>query len=221
MVAVKVWRQQKIEMEETKKALEEQAKTAEQQRQEQRFFDLLNVLSRTEDSIFYTDLNGNIRGKTAIANYVSDLGIEFSQTYRNGLGQEVGGVKITLPLIKHLWQSKPSKMYLTPYLRLIYRVLADAETLLGNQNYRYIKLLRAQLSSGELTVIGLAIWLDDDWAKLRQLVCKYGLLKHLPHQGLRQELASALPIDIFGRSAQNQAAGFAVTAPATPTGTVG
>ena len=115
----------------------------------------------------------------------------------------------------------PSKMYLTPYLRLIYRVLADAETLLGNQNYRYIKLLRAQLSSGELTVIGLAIWLDDDWAKLRQLVCKYGLLKHLPHQGLRQELASALPIDIFGRSAQNQAAGFAVTAPATPTGTVG
>ena len=47
IVAVKVWQQQKVEMRETQKALAEQVKTAEQQRREQRFFDLLNVYYRT------------------------------------------------------------------------------------------------------------------------------------------------------------------------------
>lgn len=51
IVAVKVWRQQKTELADTKEALKEQAKTAEQQRQEQRFFDLLNVCYRTVESI--------------------------------------------------------------------------------------------------------------------------------------------------------------------------
>ncbi|HEX5784381.1 MAG TPA: hypothetical protein VFY35_06600, partial [Burkholderiaceae bacterium] len=58
IVAISVWQLQKKEVEETRKALEEQAKTAEQQRQEQRFFDLLNVYQRTTDSIYHaTDVS--------------------------------------------------------------------------------------------------------------------------------------------------------------------
>ena len=51
MVAFAVWRHQKEELRQTKIALEEQAKTAEQQRREQRFFDLLNVYFRTLESV--------------------------------------------------------------------------------------------------------------------------------------------------------------------------
>ena len=43
MVAYAVWKQQKDELRQTKEALEEQARTAEQQRQEHRFFDCLYV----------------------------------------------------------------------------------------------------------------------------------------------------------------------------------
>lgn len=53
MVAMKVWKLQKTELLETRKAVEEQGKTAEQQRQEQRFFDLLNVYYRTVDSVSF------------------------------------------------------------------------------------------------------------------------------------------------------------------------
>lgn len=51
IVAFAVWKQQREELKATKEALEEQAKTAEQQRREQRFFDLLNVYFRTLESV--------------------------------------------------------------------------------------------------------------------------------------------------------------------------
>lgn len=87
-VAISVWHLQKQELEETRKALEEQAKTAEQQRQEQRFFDLLNVYFRTIENTRYTHYthpslyvrtNGGaiehreeiFQGKAAISNWLS------------------------------------------------------------------------------------------------------------------------------------------------------
>jgi hypothetical protein len=51
MVAMQVWKLQKTELLETRKAVEEQGKTAEQQRREQRFFDFLNIYRSTVDSI--------------------------------------------------------------------------------------------------------------------------------------------------------------------------
>lgn len=51
IVAVKVWNLQKTEVMETRKALEDQGKTAEQQRREQRFFDFLSIYRSTVESI--------------------------------------------------------------------------------------------------------------------------------------------------------------------------
>jgi len=81
-VAISVWQLQKKELAETRKAMEDQAKTAEQQRQEQRFFDLLNVLRRVEDSIVFFNRDGNARGNSAIENYLPNSGVEFSLTPR-------------------------------------------------------------------------------------------------------------------------------------------
>ena len=69
-VAASVWKLQRKELTLTRKALkqtqlamEEQAKTAEQQRQEQRFFDLLNVYQRTVESItFESQMNQMLGG---------------------------------------------------------------------------------------------------------------------------------------------------------------
>lgn len=110
MVAFAVWKQQKVELRETKVALEEQAKTAEQQRQEQRFFDLLTVLQRVESSLRFTTPTRDridLHGKNAIQQRLNHLPIEFSITFKLGLGQKfnLGGneIEITHSHLKNEW----------------------------------------------------------------------------------------------------------------------
>lgn len=203
IVAINVWRLQKaelarayIEMEKTKKAMEDQASTAEQQRREQRFFDLMTVLQRVEDSIVSSD--GHSNGKRAISSYRFDLGESFRQTCQHGLGQIVYGVPITELVLQRHWNEHAQKTPLISYLRLMSRILSDAEAVLGQSRQQYIKLLQAQLSDDELTIIALAIWLDPAWESLKKLVCEYGLLEFLTEPGLKQELQKILPIQAFG-----------------------
>lgn len=66
-VALGVWKLQKTELLETQAALKDQAKTAEQQRSEQRFFDVLNLYFRTLDEMVYH----NRSGRSAIAQWVA------------------------------------------------------------------------------------------------------------------------------------------------------
>lgn len=75
IVAMKVWGLQKTELLETRKAVEEQGKTAEQQRREQRFFDFLNIYRSTVDSIeFEVSTTGSViafKGKRAFKHLTS------------------------------------------------------------------------------------------------------------------------------------------------------
>lgn len=201
IVAVSVWKLQKSELEDTRVALEEQGKTAEQQRREQRFFDLLTVLRRVEDSIIHRNRDGHYRGKLAIEAYFIELGPAFTQTYRHGLGQVISGREITFNELQTQWNAEAPKTPLFTYLRTIHRILSDAQSTLGDLHFHYVKLLRAQLTEHELIVIALAIWMNDDWESLKNLVCKYGLLKHLSPTGLRTQLLKELPSEAFGRNA--------------------
>ena len=196
IVAVRVWRLQKTELLETRKAVEEQSKTAEQQRREQRFFDLTTVLKRVEDSIVSSD--HKFSGKRAIRSYLTGLGNTFQLTLWHGLEQTVGEVLITEAVLKEAWHQRAKKTPLIGYLRVLSRILSDAEKILGDHRHEYIKLLKAQLSDDEVTVIGLAIWLDPAWERLKELVCEYGLLEFLTEPGLKQELQKILPIQAFG-----------------------
>lgn len=202
-VAISVWRLQKeelvltrSEMAQTKVAMEDQAKTAEQQRREQRFFDLMTLLQRVEDSIVSSD--GHSNGKRAIRSYRYELGKPFRQTCQHGLGQIVEGVSITELVLQRHWNERAQKSPLISYLRVMSRILSDAEVILGKSRYQYIKLLQAQLSDDELGVIAIAIWLDPTWVKLKELVCEYGLLEGLSEPGLKQELQKILPNRAFG-----------------------
>lgn len=214
MVAMQVWKLQKTELLETRKAVEEQGKTAEQQRREQRFFDLFNIYQRTIDSIgfsLHTDNQSTIQlqGKDALeAWFKRRLPDELKKFIRHGLG-----VKLSSPIERTIdkralelaWQQESSTGSFDHYLRVIYRLLMDSESLLGEQHFLYVKILRAQLNRNELLLLSLNMWLDDEGMKMIPLAAKYGLLKHLPKGHLRTQLEEVSP-GFFGRKFANSRA---------------
>lgn len=199
-VAASVWKLQREELEltrkeleQTKLAMEEQAKTAEQQRQEQRFFDLLNVYQRTVESISHeqTKYEHTYKGtgKSAITlwlKYADDLDRTAKRTSPKPLNELQGA-----------WNHNDAAGFFDHYFRVIFHILTEAEALLGDQHIRYIKLFRAQLSRSELIILGFNLWLDDEGKKMTPLAEKYGLLKHLPTGHLRTELEKLHP-KVFG-----------------------
>lgn len=210
-VAISVWRLQKKEVEETRKALEEQARTAEQQRQEQRFFDLLNVYQQAVSSIFVAahkpSTNGEFpvqyTGKEAISQIVrSDGTSELRHFNEHGYGAWTSAfytVQTREQLIP-FWCNETTASLLDHYFRVVFRILSEAETLLTSQHFRYIKLFRAQLSRSELFILAYNIWLDEEGKKMIPMAEKYGLLKHLPRGHLRTTLEQELPAQVFGRT---------------------
>lgn len=214
-VAYAVWKQQREELQQTKTALEDQAKTAEQQRQEQRFFDLLNLYQQTISAISVVarvpansgDNHVQYSGKEAIAQILrsptwQDL-IAFDQhgygRWTSDAGQPNRPMQIKGRVDLHpYWNREETSSLLDHYFRVVFRILSEAEHLLGEQHIRYVKLFRAQLSRAELIVIGFNLWLDDEGQKLIPLAEKYGLLKHLSTGHLRTELETCRPL-AFGQ----------------------
>lgn len=217
-VAISVWRLQRDELELTRKeleqsklAMEDQAKTAEQQRQEQRFFDLLNVYQRTVESISHTqskNAGGDTRellthqGKQAVSGWLHSTHLD-----RLAINEA--------PWKRHeaerQWLRFDAPGLFDHYFRVVFRILSEAEALLTDQHFRYIKLFRAQLSRSELIILAYNLWLDDEGQKMIPLAEKYGLLKHLPKGHLRTTLEQELPPLVFGRT---RAAELAATSPA-------
>lgn len=212
-VAISVWQLQKQELEETRKALEEQAKTAEQQRQEQRFFDLLNVYYRTVESIRYTDITFSsvtvmsdgapreqrenlFEGKSAISKWLSRKTTVLSQ-YLKEKGSAIPGQSVLKPEIEKQWTKEAPDQYFDSYFRIVRHLLTEAQHLLGAQDQNYVALFRAQLSRSELVLLALHLWLDPEGQAVQHLAGKYGLLTNLPKGDLRTELNGEFPPELF------------------------
>lgn len=227
VVAYAVWKQQREELRHTKVALEDQAKTAEQQRQEQRFFDLLGLYQSTVNSITLvarmssrSDFPVQYSGKEAIAHFFRsgnetaqsiDLFLERGFYDQKKAGRSSDGLSwpdmapesFTKVSLGQAWNSEATAAFFDHYFRVVFRVLKDSEDLLGIQHFKYAKLLRSQLSRHELMLIGLNLWLDSEGRKVIPLAARYGLLKHLPPSELRKELECTLPLEVFGQSFAN------------------
>lgn len=189
MVAYAVWKQQREELKATKEALEEQAKTAEQQRQEQRFFDLLRVYTQTLDSYTSDAGNGrNRRGKEAISDALVQLPEYLRLTLRHGFGQKTGGDTLTSESVASHWKRLGNLKNFNVYLRVVFQLLDEAEPLLGAQHKRYVGLFKSQLSDDEIRLIGLFCWVDPRCSSKVALIEKYGLLEHFPEGQLRSDL---------------------------------
>ena len=213
---------QKTVLDETRKELKvtqkiaiDQATTADQQRREQRFFDLLNLYQRTVDSLTHTQRSNSFfssvssskhppttnifHGKAAIDEWLS--GSLLQNFCRYGFGEKEGSQYSAVANLDHLhetWQEPEIGNFIDQYFRVIYRILSEAETLLGADHYRYVKLLRAQLNRNELTLLAFNMWLDEEGVEMKPLADKYGLLKHLPKNKLRDEVETIFPLGIFG-----------------------
>jgi Putative phage abortive infection protein len=194
----------------------EQSKTADQQRREQRFFDLLNLYQRTVDSLTYTQRSHPImgmlnkqptttnifHGKSAIDEWLErgqSSGLRNFSEY--GFAEQEKSEYCSIRNITHLiekWRNPAIGNFIDQYFRIIYRILIEAETLLGEDHFRYIKLLRAQLNQNELTILAYNMWLDNEGINMRPLAEKYGLLKHLPEGKLREEVTKVLSAKVFG-----------------------
>lgn len=206
VVAYAVWKQQREELKETKEALEEQAKTAEQQRREQRFFDVLKLYQETLNSVAFERLldNGTLSyaGKGAFQ-YITNI------PYRTRAG---GNSSNKMPDLlssdSPISDDDADKLnqaleqwssLLDHYFRVIFLLLNEAAPTLGDDHFRYVKYLRAQLSKDELQLLTLNMLFDSEGQKMVTLAARYGVLKHLPAGRLRDYAEQKLPPLVFGK----------------------
>lgn len=217
-VAISVWRLQKDELELTRKelensrlAMEEQAATAEQQRREQRFFDLLNIYTSTVGSINvekstsnHADSSQQIAGKTALAIILKTILHAAKDRHLCKQNQAKSNPEIYTPADETTVASEMDKLSadLGHYFRVVIMVLQQAEPLLQKDHIRYIELFRSQMTSAELNLLALHLLFGscDSKTESRDLASKYALLKHLPRSRLRAIAESKLSKQTFGRT---------------------
>ena len=210
-VAISVWQLQKKELKATQKALDEQAKTAEQQRQEQRFFDLLNVYYKTVDGASFTYRfyeskeykSHQYNGKEAMAAWLNASPTLFrfalnKDIYGNIYEPVCDGTQNIPYAVSDDWKENQANEHFGSYFCIVRHLLTEAQDLLGEQHHRYVALFAAQLSRSELVLLALHLWLDPEGQAVQHLASKYGLLKNLPKSDFRTKLESELPIELFG-----------------------
>ena len=207
IVAIKVWADQRKELEETKRALNDQAETAQANRREQRFFDLMQVYQQTLDTFQGATGRGDTRhGKPALGLWIKRHaqlnGMVNTAALRGHLNPGDQRLRALLENsiteARQHWIKPDVAERLNHYFRVVFRILKDAEDLLEQD--RFIRLFRAQLSQSELLLLGLNLWIADEGKKMQSVACDYGLLKHLPQCNLRDVLESELPPLVFGRT---------------------
>jgi len=200
-VAISVWQLQKTELKVTNEAMKSQDETAKQQRQEQRFFDLLNVYYRTVESISYlhkplgpyADSPERFEGKAAIAAWLESSHSlkQLVENKGNSLLGEPGDRESHAHPVHQsavAWTTGRAKNFFDSYFRVVRHLLTEAPSLLGDQHWRYVSLFRAQLSEAELIVLAYHLWLDPNGQNMTPLFSKYHLLDDLPRGDLRTEL---------------------------------
>ena len=182
------YRSQSEELKATQEALQIQAQTAKQERQEARFFDLLRLYQDTLDEVRFRRRDNLYEGKRAILEFATlNIHLENSTI---PLSERIGDSLQSLREFGHLFDH---------YFRVLFNILKISKDILPDDAYMYVKLLRAQLSSNELTLLALNS-LTQEGSKMTPFISQYGLLKHLPKSEFRTFLESELPHDCFGRN---------------------
>jgi hypothetical protein len=225
IVAISVWQLQREELkltrdelEQTKLAIKDQAETAEQQRQEQRFFDLLNVYYRTVDMVSYTHvtLKGHDRitqdyaGKAAMTAWLGNASALFHFALNRGDAVPGQGYTSNSSEIQNMdrmivqWTGNDALNHFDSYFRVVRHLLTEAEGLLGKQHHRYVALFRSQLSRSELVLLGYYFWLDPDGDQVLNLAETYSLLTDLPRGDLRTELETEFDCSLFGATSSKK-----------------
>lgn len=194
-VAMRVWELQKTELKATQKTLE-------QQRGEQRFFDLLNLYLSSVNSLRYSITQFDdprtstsvVQGKHAIQSWLI-----YAIEYEGRLDSTWNSVGVEFKE-----RTAEFDMLFSAYFRTVTLIFENLEELTGEQHPTFARMHRAQLSHAELTLIGLCLLFHEDAKRSIPAFEKYGILKHLPDSRLRDEIAAKYPRTIDGRISMNQ-----------------
>lgn len=160
---------QRNEMELTRNVSREQSKTIRSQRLDATYFSLIDLYNKSLASLNSEDVNGN---------YFKSLRASFvrSEVLKNNPKE-----KFILSKASYLDIYFLRKEELSHYFKIIYRIIkvVDQAEIEDIEKFRYIKILRSQLSENEM----LALYYNshsDFGGDLYKLILKYNLLKHLP-----------------------------------------
>lgn len=213
LVAYAVWKLQRVELDETKKALKDQAETAERQRREQRFFDLLNVYYRTVDALRFDVTTGgfggpahreSFHGKDALRQWFVERGAIYEFLRNAGqyhkAGDPDGARSSNASYLKSLgreWEASDKSDRFGALLRTIEMVFSTARFVLTHDQLSYLDLLKAQLSESELSLIGYELLFNEKSSSMRVLVEQFRLLENMTPGNLRSALEDRLPSTAF------------------------
>jgi hypothetical protein len=200
-VAIQVWLLQGKELEETKKALRDQADTAKQQLSEQRFFDLLRVYQSTVDGL-YLEQGAHYSGRQVLVQWFKGSASSYLQQFPTAQSLDPGRSKYPNGAepkqeLRDAWQGS-KRAVLDHYFRVVFLLLEEAETILAEQRHLYINFFVAQLSQTEIFLLALYLWGDTEGMKDWSIAGEYGLLEHLPSGDFRTLLEQELPASVFG-----------------------
>lgn len=186
LVAIKVWNLQKSELSETRMELSKQ-------RNQQRFFDLLEI---------YNQVISNLGGKSNLSKIRHELESRGNENIEQGdwcpiLTRACGFNDEAVVLLRSEWKDSEYGQLYANYFLTIAAILEEAPDLLGNELERYIRLFRLQLSHDELVLIAYFVWLDENGHGLLVQCKRYGLLKNL-HLTRIDNFKNFLPASVFG-----------------------
>jgi len=198
VVALQVLRLQRTELKETSEALKSQSDTAARNLRAQRFMDLMKIYREMMDTSFQEmDGTHSLVGKRALEMWLKNEKNPDVATLRNFAITKAKGFRIYE--VKDDWQRHDVSTILQQYFRVVFRMLKDAEDLLGSDRYLFMRIFRAQLSRTELSLLAMNIYFGGQGLAMIPLAKEYGLLKHLPEGLLRDKVLEKLGSEVFGR----------------------
>jgi hypothetical protein len=197
IIALEVFRLQQDELKKTNEALQLQADTAASNLRAQRFIDLMNIYREMMETSFQEMQSGHsVVGKRALEMWITNN----DQNIRIKNFSIPGQTNLSsIQPAKDKWESYDVSTKIQQYLRVVFRLLKDAEHLLGQDRYLFMRIFRAQLSRTELSVLAMNLYFGGQGQAMIPLAKEYGLLKHLSEGLLRNEILKEVGPDVFGR----------------------
>lgn len=160
---------QREELAQTRKVFVEQSKTLMQQRLESTYFSLLSLYNKivsdlsnqSSSSCYFKEIKDELCSKTASSGTPEQRHEEVKNAYMD------------------LFYYR--KEDLSHYFKLLYRVIKsiDSSEISGPEKFRYIKIIRSQLSENEMFILYYNSH-SHLGGQFYKLILKYNLLKHLP-----------------------------------------
>ena len=183
MIAYAVWKLQKEEMAATKNALEEQAKTAEQQRREQRFFDLLGLYRETVAALEFNSWGADSTGKTSFKAALDYFCHKFDQKhYLLPFFKQQTWVNLNENDLQYLheinsnWDVINANFF--PHFRVCLFILHEIKRTLNVDHFRYAELFKNQLTPSEAALLGLYICTENEGKKSVEITNEYNFLSN-------------------------------------------